>query len=82
MGRYIPTLEQEMNDPHNEWGTWDYVEDEAVEDHPDWFETREDWIKERDEWFKQQDDELEQQELERIEAQAEAEELRHNGYWD
>jgi hypothetical protein len=19
----VPTLEQELNDPHNEWGTWD-----------------------------------------------------------
>ena len=27
-------------------------------------------------------DELRSEELERIEAQAEAEELRHNGYWD
>ncbi len=34
------------------------------------------------EWWRQQDAELEQQELERLEAQAEAEELRHTGYWD
>lgn len=34
------------------------------------------------EWWRQQDQELEQQELERLETQAEMEELRHNGYWD
>jgi hypothetical protein len=35
-----------------------------------------------DEWWGQQDKELEQEELERIEQQADMEELRHNGYWD
>ena len=33
-------------------------------------------------WWQQQDAELEAEELERIEIQADAEELRHNGYWD
>ena len=35
-----------------------------------------------DEWWRQQDEELEREELERIEQQADMEELRHNGYWD
>lgn len=34
------------------------------------------------EWWRDQDEQLEREELERIEAQAEAEELRHYGYWD
>ena len=34
------------------------------------------------EWWKAQDDDLQREELERIETQAEAEELRHYGYWD
>ena len=80
--RYIPTLQQEMDDPFNEWNTWDYVDDECPEDHPDWFENREEWIKERDEWWKQQDDEMQELEMAEIELQAEMQELRHNGYWD
>ena len=58
-------------DPWNEFGTLDF-DRECPEDHIDWHEQREEWIEERDT----------REELERIEEQAEAEELRHNGYWD
>ncbi len=34
------------------------------------------------EWWRDQDAELEREELERIEMAAEAEQLRHEGYWD
>ena len=63
---------QELNDPWNEWGT---EQDDPTDDD------REHWIEDRD-WWQQQDQELEAQELERIEINAELEELRHNGYWD
>lgn len=63
---------QEINDPWNEWGT---EKDDPTDDD------RERWIEDRD-WWQQQDAELEAQDLERIENDAEMEELRHNGYWD
>ena len=34
------------------------------------------------EWWRQQDEDMTREELERIESDAEKEELRHNGYWD
>ncbi len=68
---------QELNDPWNEWGTAEELNFDAA------FEAqREDAIQERDEWWREQDAAMVREELERIETQAEAEELRHNGYWD
>ena len=75
---------QELNDPWNEWGTWDRSEAEELRFDMDQMndDLRNEWIEERDDWWREQDAELEREELERIEVQAEAEELRHNGYWD
>lgn len=58
---------QELNDPWNEWGTaeLDFEQDDPGEDT---------------EWWREQDAQMEAEELERIEIQAEMEELRHNGY--
>ena len=68
---------QELNDPWNEWETVEELNFDAA------FEAqREDAIQERDEWWREQDAAMVREELERIEAQAEAEELRHSGYWD
>ncbi len=77
MGRANATW-QELNDPWNEWGTaeLDFERDQMDDD------LRNEWIEERDEWWREQDAAMVREELERIEAQAEAEELRHNGYWD
>jgi hypothetical protein len=58
---------QELNDPWNEFGTLDFDADRPNNDA---------------DWWQQQDAELEAEELEKIEMQAEANELRHNGYWD
>ena len=67
--RYIPTEEQEINDPWNEMDLWDYVDDDCPPE-------------DTNEWWREQDAELEAQDLARIEVQVEIEELRHNGYWD
>ena len=66
---------QELNDPWNEWGTaeLDFEQDDPTDDD------RERWIEDRD-WWREQDAQMEAEELERIEIQAEMEELRHNGY--
>ena len=66
MGRADATW-QELNDPWNEWGTaeLDFEQDDPGEDT---------------EWWREQDAQMEAEELERIEIQAEMEELRHNGY--
>lgn len=67
---------QEMNDPWNEWQTADLEELQFEQDQMN-DDLRNDWIEDRDDWWKSQDEEMQ-----RIEAQAEAEELRHCGYWE
>jgi len=58
---------QELYDPWNELGSLDFDQDDPGEDLN---------------WWVHQDAELQREELERIETQADVEELRHNGYWD
>lgn len=65
---------QEMNDPWNEWQTADLEELQFEQDQMN-DDLRNDWIEDRDDWWKSQDEEMQ-----RIEIQAEMEELRHNGY--
>ena len=57
---------QEINDPHNEFGTLEF------DDYPEYDA----------DWWREQDAELEREELERIESDADLFELQHNGYWE
>jgi hypothetical protein len=64
------------DDPHNEFGQSDLIHD--IDCEPLNFDLRD---ADNAEWWKHQDADITREDSERLEQQADENELRHNGYW-